>query len=341
MNGREERDIVTERKIQELISGKPAFIAEYYVWIEGRASLTKLRYINYLLDFLHFYECSEGIVIAGWKDFQAIDSANLSRYFNYISYTRDSQGQPIKKCQASIVGTKLSAMKTFFDHPQFGGMKNPIELLGRRPKIRLKEDITVLDKAEIQKIWKNIDRKDGRYRNYEQWRLRDKLLFLLPLSFGIRISALQWINVEDIDIKNKTLSVVEKENKYRIFQISDDVLKILTQWLKIRKSICAEFGETNALFICVYGGKTKRISDKGINKIIERHTWNIDKHITAHKLRSSFATNLYNEIGDIYVVSELLGHESPETTKRYAKISEKRKVDALEKISSFNLIDIK
>ena len=339
MNGREERDLIAEKKIQELISGKPAFITEYYVWLEGRASLTKLRYINYLLDFLHFYEQNEGVTITGWKDFQVVDSANLSRYFNYISYTRDSQGQPIKKCQASIVGTKLSAMKTFFSHPKFEGRKNPIELLGRRPKIRLKEDITVLDKEEIQKIWNNIDRKDGRYRNYEQWRLRDKLLFLLPLSFGIRISALQWINVEDIDINNKTLSVVEKENKYRVFRISDDVFKVLTKWMRQRRSICAEIGETNALFICVYGGKAKRLTDKGINKIIEKHTWNIDKHITAHKLRSSFATNLYNEIGDIYVVSELLGHESPETTKRYARVSEKRKEEALEKISKFNLID--
>ena len=148
MNGREERDLIAEKKIQELISGKPAFITEYYVWLEGRASLTKLRYINYLLDFLHFYEQNEGVTITGWKDFQVVDSANLSRYFNYISYTRDSQGQPIKKCQASIVGTKLSAMKTFFSHPKFEGRKNPIELLGRRPKRSRRYGIILIEKME-------------------------------------------------------------------------------------------------------------------------------------------------------------------------------------------------
>ena len=69
----------------------------------------------------------------------------------------------------------------------------------------------------------------------------------------------------------------------------------------------------------------KRINVRSIENLITKYTYNIDKHITPHKLRSTCATNVYNATGDIYLTADVLGHSNIANTRRYAQISEERK----------------
>ena len=77
----------------------------------------------------------------------------------------------------------------------------------------------------------------------------------------------------------------------------------------------------------------KRLDASSVNDMIKKYTYNIDKKITAHKLRSTFATNIYEATGDIYVTSKLLGHANIETTKRYAALNKEKERNAMDKIS--------
>ena len=69
-------------------------------------------------------------------------------------------------------------------------------------------------------------------------------------------------------------------------------------------------------------------------KMLSKYTYNIDKKITPHKLRSTAATNLYEQTGDIYLVADVLGHANIQNTRRYAKVSNGKRIDAANKLSN-------
>ena len=70
------------------------------------------------------------------------------------------------------------------------------------------------------------------------------------------------------------------------------------------------------------------MSTKSIRTLVHRYTFNIEKNITPHKLRSTCATTLYGETNDIYLVADVLGHSSTNVTKRYTAISDNRRAHA-------------
>ena len=80
--------------------------------------------------------------------------------------------------------------------------------------------------------------------------------------------------------------------------------------------------------------QNKRISVRAVENIVKKYSKNITlKHITPHKLRSTFGTNLYRETNDIYVVANVLGHKDVNTTrKHYAAIGEDIKRQAATKV---------
>ena len=69
--------------------------------------------------------------------------------------------------------------------------------------------------------------------------------------------------------------------------------------------------------------KRQRLSIDAVEEMIQKYTSHLSKHITPHKLRSTYGTRLYNETGDIYIVADVLGHRDVNTTKKhYAAITE-------------------
>ena len=147
---------------------------------------------------------------------------------------------------------------------------------------------------------------------------------MLSLSLGLRVTSVSEINMEDIDLRNNTLRIVEKGNKVRILEFSNGIKAILTKWIDDRKKFMEENNaECDALFITF---QMKRMKSSAISEMLKKYTYNIDKHITPHKLRSTCATNVYEKTGDIYLVANILGHSSLTNTQRYTMVSkEKRK----------------
>ena len=114
----------------------------------------------------------------------------------------------------------------------------------------------------------------------------------------------------------------------------DDVKKALKAYIKERELIQAKEGSEEALFLSM---QNKRISVRAVEKLVKKYSeLTTNKHITPHKLRSTFGTALYNETGDIYLVADVLGHKDVNTTRRhYAAIKEsnRKKVSTLIKLS--------
>ena len=109
-------------------------------------------------------------------------------------------------------------------------------------------------------------------------------------------------------------------------------INYLKDWCLTREELLKGFEETEALFI---SNRRIRISTQAIRKLLAKYTSNIDKHITPHKMRSTFATNVYSATGDSYATANALGHTSTSSTKRYALIEDEKKREIADIASDF------
>jgi len=102
--------------------------------------------------------------------------------------------------------------------------------------------------------------------------------------------------------------------------------------MEYRKLQIAEPGSEDALFLSL---RNQRISVRSVEYMVKKYAKTVTplKHITPHKLRSTYGTNLYKETGDIYLVADVLGHNDVNTTKKhYAALEDERRRSARNKV---------
>ena len=101
-----------------------------------------------------------------------------------------------------------------------------------------------------------------------------------------------------------------------IVYFGDEVEDALFAYLEERECIEAMPGHEDAFFLSI---QKKRISVRAVEKLVQKYSQQLTtlKHITPHKLRSTYGTNLYRETGDIYLVASVLGHKDVNTTRRH------------------------
>jgi site-specific recombinase XerD len=155
----------------------------------------------------------------------------------------------------------------------------------------------------------------------------------LLLGTGIRVSECVGINLSDVDLKNTAIKIKRKGAKEAIIYFSDEVAKPLNEYIIYRKTINnVDEKDENALFLSL---QNKRISQRAVQLLVKKYATKVTplKHITPHKLRSTFGTNLYQETDDIYLVASVLGHNDVNTTKKhYAAIEDNKKRLARNKV---------
>ena len=140
-----------------------------------------------------------------------------------------------------------------------------------------------------------------------------------------RISECVGLNIHDVDFKNMCIKVTRKGGKEALVYFSDEAAEPLSIYIDERKKIDAASGHENALFL---SSQRKRISVRTVENMVKKYARSSVplKHITPHKLRSTFGTNLYRETDDIYLVADVLGHSDVNTTrKHYADMDDYRK----------------
>ncbi len=151
--------------------------------------------------------------------------------------------------------------------------------------------------------------------------IRDKAMLELLYATGIRVSELISLNINDINIGLGYIRCYNS-NKERIIPIGSVALKALKDYLETYKEQHAD-GEESPLFMNVQG---KRLTRQGFWKIIKSYTKkaNIQKKITPHTLRHSFATHLIQNGADLKSVQEMLGHSDISTTQVYMNLSKNK-----------------
>jgi integrase/recombinase XerD len=205
----------------------------------------------------------------------------------------------------------ISALRSFFRFTVDEGLRsdNPASLLeSPRPGLSLPE---IMDRETVEGLLAVIkcDNPLG---------LRDRALFEMIYSSGMRISEAAGVNVRDVDFKEGVVRVRGKGNKERLAVFGGEAAQWLKRYLaESRPALAGGSVRSSALFV---GRSGRRLSRKGIWKNYARYAKMAGTGSRVHTLRHSFATGLLQGGADLRTVQALLGHAALATTQIYTHV---------------------
>lgn len=214
--------------------------------------------------------------------------------------------QPVSQCRI------LSGVRSFFRYLQLDGYRDddPTELL-ESPQMgsHLPE---VLSTEEVDRIEGAIDlsKPEGQ---------RNKAIIEVLFSCGLRVSELVNLKLSNIFFEEEFVRVVGKGSKERLVPISPKAIKELRYWFIDRDRLNIKKGEEDYVFLNRRGSHLTRTMILIMLKRLAEEA-GIQKTISPHTLRHSFATALLEGGADLRVIQALLGHESIGTTEIYTHI---------------------
>ena len=209
----------------------------------------------------------------------------------------------------------LSVYNSFYNYMLFNKKidNNPCEGI-KMPKIEKKLPNYLTDE-EIDRLLDIRLIKPIDYRN--------KAMLEVLYATGIRISELINLEFSQIDLSDCTIRVLGKGKKDRLVPLGNTAIHYLTLYIEEYRKFLLKTKTSNYVFINKDGNK---ISRQGFFKILKQiaKTSGVEKDISPHTLRHSFATHLLNNGADLRVIQELLGHENLVTTEIYSHLSNKK-----------------
>ena len=222
----------------------------------------------------------------------------------------------------SSIARKLSAIRSFyrFLHVEERVDANPAKAV-RTPK----KDRTLpgfLTREQMDAIFADAEVRagDGGFHG-----MRNLAIVELFYSTGMRLSELQGLNVDDLDIVSERVKVMGKGRKERIVPVGRMAVRALRHYYEGRALVLAAStrGDRRAIFV---GQTGKRLTVRAIQNIVKGFLKQVgDEHgLSTHSLRHTFATHLLDGGADLMAVKELLGHASLSTTQIYTHTSKER-----------------
>lgn len=317
--GRLEKETQFYSNMDQKLKDLPKIFNDYYTSMRAnrKAYTTIGVYINNILHFANFV-AKNNIPEDFYKH---ITSSNIESYMISLE-TRDTK-DGIKRTGDDILQARWSSLNTFFCWlVKRGYIKdNPMAMVDR-PKNNTEHKVTFLNKSEIGKLFKAVDKNPNKVIA-----IRDKALFSVAIATGLRASALTNINKDDINWDDGFIKVIEKRQKVREIPIGENTIKILKEWIEVRDREFVDL-DTTAVFISQKNG---RLSGDAANDALKKYCAEagIQKKITLHKLRASAATNLAASKVDIQTIGNILGHQSTGTTLRYVAVLDENKKNAV------------
>jgi len=308
MNGNEIVERKKNEKINNLINkntDKPYLIG-FKNFMGTRTSLnTKYDYIRFVVKFMDWNK----------KD---VSDVNLDDYTSFLNNYENN----VVSYQIAM----YSALKKFSEY-LYASEKNKSNPMAHVQRPQFKESTETIEKRnkgwmdtkEIKKYIAAVEKGSGSERSknrQKEWKERDLLIVLLFLNTGIRCTALCKLDLENIDFKNQKLLVIDKGDHIKTFDLSDELMVYIYEWLE-KRDILLKGKQESALFIA---NRRERMCSGAVAKVVKKYAEGIKgKNITPHKLRASYGTALYDSTKDVYFVQKMMGHSSPKVTENYIR----------------------
>ena len=277
-------------------------IPEFGSYLGIERSMSGNTVSAYLSDLTLFFEST------------GLDPENV-RPDDIIAYFSGRQ-DIAKRTQSRI----LSAMRSFFNYMILEGYikDNPCDRVEAPKAGRSLPD--VLSVEDIEAMISSIDTSD--------WKgLRDRALLEVMYGCGLRVSEAVGLKISDVYFNEGFVRIIGKGNKQRLVPLGEMASDALKAYLQARPEP-SDYEYSGFVFLNARGGRFSRIS--AFNLVKDRAmAAGINKAISPHSLRHSFATHLIANGADLRAVQEMLGHESILTTEIYTHIDKRTWQEAI------------
>ena len=345
---REEADAKRILQIRTITRELPQACSDFIRSIAVTTStLTRLAYAIDLRTFFHFLQTErvafseKKLTLMTDQDLEQLTRNDLTAYAEYLTYyfkTEDSSVPNKAYVNHELaIKRKMCSIRSFYDY-LFKNQRissNVTELVPL-PKIHEKP-ILRLSREEMERILNLAQSGEQMTKGQQKYQKitakRDFALLSLFLGTGIRVSECVGMNLNDVDFEENAFVVTRKGGNQVVLYFPPEVADALADYMEEREKTEALPGHEDALFLSL---QRKRITQRAVQNLVKKYAAvaaPLKPSISPHKLRSTYATNLYNETGDIYLVADVLGHSSVDTTrKHYADMTDRRRRMAAEHV---------
>ena len=332
-----ENDIYLEcEKIEKQL---PKFMRGYFSYLKGNVlPATRLAYLHDLLFFMKYLisetalteaEETDKIKLSELDEVQAVDVNMFIDYCRRYKVETDDTVYMYENSNKSLA-RKKSSLSVMFKQLYRDGLlsKNitdgfdPIRVPkpGER-EIKALQDDEVMIMLDAVSTGMGLTEHERSY--WQKTKKRDKAILMFFLTYGLRLSELQQLNLSSFNFKRGEFIVYRKRGKESVMPLNKSVTAVLNDYIDNERPKGADLSDESkdALFLSLQG---KRMTDRQIRELVKKYTsialsTSRRAGYSPHKLRATAATSLIGRGNSIFDVAALLDHEQVTTTQLYAR----------------------
>ena len=324
----------------------PRFLRGYFAYLKGNVlPMTRLAYLHdvrfffqYLIDETDLTE-AETTKDIKLGDLNKVKAVDVNLFIDYCRkykvtgdkvvtyYTNDNKSLARKKSSVSVLFKYLYRDELVDKNITDGFDPIRVPKPGER-EIKALQDDEVMIMLDAVTNGQGLTEKELNY--WEKTKKRDKAILIMFLTYGLRLSELQQLNVSSFQWGRGEFKIYRKRGKESIMPLNESVTAVIHDYLDNERKPDSEVADEHkdALFLSLQG---KRMTERQIRELVKKYTsiaLNTSRKggYSPHKLRATAATSLIGRGNSIFDVAALLDHEQVTTTQLYArqKINVKR-----------------
>lgn len=325
-------------KCQAVQDELPRFLSGFFVYLKGNVlPMTRLAYLqdirffcNYLIHETDLTKAEKTSDIK-LEDFDKMKAVDVNIFIDYCRRYKVEKENAIyiyenEKKSLSRKKSSISVMFKYLYRDELVSRNitdafDPIKIPkpGER-EIKALQDDEVMRMLDAVTSGESLTKKEREF--WEKTKKRDKAILMLFLTYGLRLSELQQLNVSSFNFSRGEFKIYRKRGKESIMPLNKSVIKTISSYINEERASDDRLDpeHRDALFLSLQG---KRMTERQIRELVKKYTsiglaTSRDAGYSPHKLRATAATSLIGRGNSIFDVQALLDHENVTTTQLYA-----------------------
>lgn len=334
--------IIKENEImaqcQEIEGVLPGFLRGFFVFLKGNVlPMSRLAYLHDIRFFLNYLINESDITQATetkdikQAEFNRIKAVDVNIFIDYCRrykvetdkniyiYENNKRSLARKKSSVSVLFKYLYRDELIDKNITDGFDPIKVPKAGEK-EIKALQDNEVMVMLDAVTTGEFLTDKEKQY--WKKTKKRDKAILVIFLTYGLRLSELQQLNVSSFNFTREEFKIYRKRGKESTMPLNKSVLKVVVDYMKEERPSDDKIDDLNkdALFLSLQG---KRMAERQIRELVKKYTsiglkTSRSAGYSPHKLRATAATSLIGRGNSIFDVQALLDHEQVTTTQLYA-----------------------
>ena len=323
-------------RCEDIENRLPRFLRGYFIYLKGNVlPMTRLAYLGDVLFFFEYLVNETDLTSADnpkdvtLSELNNIKAVDVNIFIDYCRrYTKEKEnGIYIYESNNKTLARKKSSVSVMFKQLYRDELldKNitdgfdPIRVpKAQEREIKALQDNEVMVMLDAVSTGNGLTKKEHQY--WEKTKKRDKAILILFVTYGLRLSELQQLNVSSFNFTRGEFKIYRKRDKESVMPLNKSVTAAVEDYILNERKEIGDIVDKDALFLSLQG---TRMSSRQIRTLVKKYTsigmqTSRSGGYSPHKLRATAATSLIGRGNSIFDVQALMDHEQVTTTQLYA-----------------------